>query len=57
MLASMTGKKDAKRAALIHLLFNIIGTVIIYIALFVAGDQIVKRSADLPPAAHSSCSP
>ena len=42
MLASMTGKKDAKRAALIHLLFNIIGTVIIYIALFVAGDQIVK---------------
>lgn len=42
MLASMTGKKDAKRAALIHLLFNIIGTVIIYIALFVAGDQIVE---------------
>ena len=42
MLASMTGKKDAKRAALIHLLFNIIGTVIIFIALFVAGDQIVE---------------
>ena len=42
MLASMTGKKDAKRAALIHLLFNISGTVIIYIALFVAGDQIVE---------------
>ena len=42
MLASMTGKKDAKRAALIHLLFNIIGTVIIYIALFVAGEQIVE---------------
>ena len=42
MLASMTGKKDAKRAALIHLLFYIIGTVIIYIALFVAGDQIVE---------------
>ena len=42
MLASMTGKKDAKRAALIHLLFNIIGTVIIYIALFLAGDQIVE---------------
>ena len=42
MLASMTGKKDAKRAALIHLLFNIIGTVIIYIALFVAGDQILE---------------
>ena len=42
MLASLSGKKDAKRAALIHLLFNVIGTVIIYIALFVAGDQIVE---------------
>ena len=42
MLASMNGKKDEKRAALIHLLFNIIGTVIIYIALFVAGNQIVE---------------
>ena len=42
MLASMTGKKDAKRAALIHLLFNVIGTIIIYIALFVAGNQIVE---------------
>ena len=49
MLASMTGKKDAKRAALIHLLFNIIGTVIIYIALFVAGKivELIKSiSAD-----------
>ena len=42
MLASLSGKKDAKRAALIHLLFNVIGTIIIYIALFVAGDQIVE---------------
>ena len=42
MLASITGKNYEKRAALINLLFNIIGTVIIYIALFVAGDQIVE---------------
>ncbi len=42
MLASMTGKKDAKRAAVILLVLNIIGTVIIYIARFVAGDQIVE---------------
>ena len=48
MLASMTGKKDAKRAALIHRLFNIIGTVIIYIALFVAGDQIVELINAVP---------
>lgn len=31
VLTSMTGKKDAKRAAMIHLLFNIIGTIIVYI--------------------------
>lgn len=33
MLAGLSGKKDAKRAALIHLLFNIIGTILIYIVL------------------------
>lgn len=33
MLASLSGKKDAKRAALIHLLFNIIGTIIMYVIL------------------------
>lgn len=32
VLASLNGKKDAKRAAGIHLLFNIIGTVLMYIA-------------------------
>lgn len=30
VLTSMTGKKDAKRAAMIHLLFNIIGTIIVF---------------------------
>lgn len=33
LLASLAGKKDAKRAAMIHVLFNVIGTVIMYIAL------------------------
>lgn len=50
LLASMSGKKDAKRAALIHFLFNVIGTVIIYLVLLVAQDQVVamihKVSAD-----------
>lgn len=36
LLASLSGKKDAKRAAMIHLLFNVIGTIVIYIVLFVA---------------------
>ena len=52
MLASLSGKKDAKRAALIHLFFNIIGTVIIYLVLSVAGglvlDIIVKISGSDP---------
>ncbi len=41
LLASMTGKKDAKRAAMIHFLFNVIGTVIIYIILLFAENQVV----------------
>ena len=31
MLASLAGKKDAKRAAMIHFLFNVIGTIIVYL--------------------------
>ena len=42
LLASMAGKKDAKRAALIHFWFNVIGTVIIYIVLFLFGDRVVE---------------
>lgn len=42
LLASMTGKKDAKRAALIHFLFNVIGTAIIYLVLFVAEEPVVQ---------------
>ena len=52
MLASLSGKKDAKRAALIHLFFNIIGTIIMYIVLTVAGglvlDIILKISGSNP---------
>ncbi len=36
LLASLAGKKDAKRAAMIHLLFNVIGTVIMFILFLVA---------------------
>lgn len=31
LLASLAGKKDAKRAAMIHFLFNVIGTIVVYI--------------------------
>ncbi len=42
LLASLSGKKDAKRAALIHFWFNVIGTILMYIVLMFACDQIVS---------------
>lgn len=42
LLASLAGKKDAKRAALIHFWFNVIGTVLLYIILFVAEEPAMK---------------
>ncbi|MEF9946365.1 MAG: Na/Pi cotransporter family protein [Lachnospiraceae bacterium] len=40
LLASLGGKKDAKRAAWIHFLFNIIGSTILFIILSFALDPI-----------------
>ncbi len=40
LMASMTGKKEAKRAAMIHFLFNVIGTAIMFTVLQFAGDAI-----------------
>lgn len=36
LVASLSGKKDAKRAALIHFLFNIIGSLIMFVILLLA---------------------
>ncbi len=41
LLASLNGNKNAKRAALIHLFFNIIGTIIIFLVLTFAGDLVL----------------
>ncbi len=41
LLASLAGKKDAKRAASIHLIFNVIGTVIVYILFRINVDLVV----------------
>lgn len=41
VIASLNGKKNAKRAALIHLLFNIIGTIILYVMLVVSSGPII----------------
>ncbi|WP_373214181.1 Na/Pi cotransporter family protein [Ruminococcus sp. 5_1_39BFAA] len=40
LLAGLNGKRDAKRASLIHLLFNIIGTIIMFAALMIALEPI-----------------
>lgn len=42
LITSLPGKKDAKRAALIHFWFNVIGTVLIYVILFFAKDPIIR---------------
>ena len=41
LLASMAGKKDAKRAALIHFLFNVFGTVLMFVILQVGMDFVM----------------
>ena len=50
ILVSLSGKKDAKRTALIHLLFNVIGTALFYVLFLVAEEPIIamlqKISAD-----------
>lgn len=41
LLASLAGKKEAKRAALIHFWFNVIGTALLYFVLFIAEEQVM----------------
>lgn len=42
LIASLAGKKDAKRTALIHFWFNVIGTVLLYIILFAAEEPVMR---------------
>lgn len=41
LLAGLNGKRDAKRASLIHLLFNVIGTILMYVVFTLALDPVV----------------
>lgn len=47
LLASLTGKKDAKRAASIHLIFNVIGTVIVFILFRINVHQFVLLLSEI----------
>jgi len=42
LLASLSGKKDAKRAAMIHLLFNIFGSLITFTVLTFGIDYVIR---------------
>lgn len=41
LLTGLAGKKEAKRAALIHLYFNIIGTIIMYLILKIGENRVL----------------
>ena len=42
VLASLNGKKDAKRAAAIHLIFNVIGTIVVFVIFTFGVHRIVE---------------
>lgn len=42
LIASLAGMKDAKRAAMIHFLFNLVGSAVVFVILLVGGDWIVN---------------
>ncbi len=42
MIASLSGRKDAKRAAMIHFLFNVFGTILMYMILVVMLDPVMN---------------
>ena len=41
LIASLAGMKDAKRAAMIHFLFNLVGSAVVFVILMFAGDYVV----------------
>lgn len=45
LLASLSGKKDAKRAALIHFWFNVIGSILMFV-LFQVAMEPIKNAID-----------
>ncbi len=42
LIASLAGMKDAKRAAMIHFLFNLVGSTVVFIVLMFAGEWVVN---------------
>lgn len=42
LIASLAGKKDAKRAAMIHFLFNVFGSIVMWIGIRLGTDSVVN---------------
>lgn len=47
LIASLAGMKDAKRAALIHFLFNLVGSLVVFLILMIAGTPIINLILEL----------
>lgn len=47
VMAAMNSNKEAKRTAFIHVMFNVIGMVVLSIVLMLAGDQVIKAISTL----------
>lgn len=47
LLTSLSGKKDAKRAAMIHFLFNLFGSILMFILLSIFGDWMQHLLYDI----------
>ncbi len=55
LLASLAGKKDAKRAAMIHFLFNVIGSTIVYVIFKLAMPWIIDMLHEISGADLGRC--
>lgn len=49
LIASLAGMKDAKRAALIHFLFNLVGSAIVFTILMFFGEWVVEGIRMIDP--------
>ena len=47
LIASLAGMKDAKRAALIHFLFNLVGSAVVFLLLMIVRTPIVDLIMNL----------
>ena len=55
VLASLTGTKDAKRAALIHVLFNVIGTIFMYVLFVIDVEDLEVSGVELKHYMKRTC--